>query len=72
MIKQTMTNVQDEAFAKVLSEMTDRELQEEQTFIMWKAKQANESSAKNISFLFWITIIGLVIGVFMAVAITSK
>lgn len=71
MIKQTMTSGHDEAFAKALSEMSDRELQEEQTFIMWKAKKASESTYRFIFFLFWLTIIGFTTGIFLFLMATK-
>ncbi|WP_329805397.1 hypothetical protein [Flavobacterium facile] len=46
-------------FYKTTEELTDRELQEKQTFYLWEINQNTKKTKENLQFFFYFTIVAL-------------
>ena len=58
---------QDKDFYEFAQKLTDRQLLEKQAHYQYLQAQYSKRIMKNVSFFFWITIIGFIIGILLFV-----
>lgn len=50
-------------FYKTLEDLSDRELQEKQTFYLWEINQNTKKTKENVQFFFYLTIASAIIAI---------
>lgn len=54
-------------FYKTTEELTDRELQEKQTFYLWEINQNTKKTKENLQFFFYFTIVSVIAAVLISI-----